>query len=175
MSDDQLERVLDPNFLEGLDERSSREIRTMRDTCEEEENRISYARRILQGRIDVVRAEAMRREQGSDLAAEILAALPGVLADSGGRTFDPARVRIPRRLVPPDLDGSPLEDPEALDLSELTDDELRSLAERYAEHEQKLSALRRRLFDVIDRLQAELADRYRTGTASVSELLEEEG
>ncbi len=34
-----------------------------------------------------------------------------------------------------------------------------------------MSRLRRQLFDVIDRLQAEIADRYREGTASVAELL----
>ena len=45
------------------------------------------------------------------------------------------------------------------------------LAARYAEQESTLSSLRRRLFDVIDRLQAEIADRYRSGSASVSELL----
>lgn len=170
MSDDQLEQVLDPAFLDHLQDRTAAELRAMRDRCEEEENRVSYARRILQGRVDLVRAEAMRRERGT-LADEILEALPDVLSDRGARAANPAQVRLPRRLVPPELDDMPLDESGTLDLGGRSDEELRELAARLAEHERELSRLRRQLFDVIDKLQAELADRYRSGAASVSELL----
>jgi hypothetical protein len=171
VSGDELDRVLADDYLEGLDERPPHEVRAMRVECEAQEDGVSYARRILQGRIDLLRSEVERREQGGEVEGEILAALPTVLSDQGSAPFDPARVRLPRRLVPPDTEAGPLDSGDALDLDRRSLDELRDMAERYAAHEGELSAIRRRLFAVIDRLQDELAERYRSGDADVSDLL----
>jgi len=53
----------------------------------------------------------------------------------------------------------------------MSSDELEALAASYVDRERELSQVRRQLFDVIDRLQAEIADRYRQGTTSVADLL----
>jgi hypothetical protein len=168
VTNDQLQRVLDPTYLDGLADRTIAELRQMRDDCEGEENRISYARRILQGRIDLVRAEALRRE-GSGRSS-ILDVLPDVLADRGVRSENPAQIRMPRRLVPPGDADDILDSGESVDLSGRSTDELRELAADYAREEAGLSDVRRQLFGVLDRLQAEIAERYRTGAASIGEL-----
>lgn len=168
MTDDELQRLLSDDYLVGLEERDAAELRTMRAECEAQEHRISYARRILQGRVDVLRAEAEQRSGGA--ARGVLDRLTDVLADRGERRFDPATSRPPSPLDPAELgDAVAVEGP--TDPSGLDDQQLQELADGYAAQEAELSRVRRQLFDVIDRLQAEIADRYRTGAASVSDLL----
>lgn len=169
MSDEELQRLLRDDYLAGVEDLDAGALRTMRDECELQEHRISYARRILQGRVDVLRAEAQDRSEGTTHG--VLERLPDVLADHGERHFDPARSRPPSALDPEEL-GEDADVAGPVDVSGLSDEELADLAEQYAAEEARLSRTRRRLFDVIDRLQAELADRYRTGQASVSDLLE---
>lgn len=155
-------------YLAGIRDMDAATLRAKRRACEVEEHRVSYARRILQGRIDVLHAEANRR--GSEQSAGVLHHLADVLADHGQRAFDPATARPPATIEADDLgDDVEVEGPAAL--ADLDDDGLRRLAARYADQERTVSRIRRGLFDVIDRLQAEIADRYRRGTASVSELL----
>lgn len=166
---EELELVLADGFVADMPDLSTAELRSRRQRAEDVENRISYARRLLQGRIDLVRAEAMRRERDEALAA-VLDILPEVLADAHGQPRTLLDVRPPRDLTPPELDDDPLED-QVIDLRSVGTDELRDLAESLAARERELSITRRRLFDVIDRLQAELVERYRTGGASVDELL----
>lgn len=165
-ADAQLEQVLDDDFLAGVETWPAAELRTRRDLAEQAEGRVSYSRRILQGRIDLLRGEAASREGGDDLVAR----LPGMLADRGSGPRNPASVRMPRTLAPPEA-GDTEADAGVLHLGELDDAELAELATRYADLERELSGHRRRLFDVIDRLQAELAERYRSGATTVSELL----
>lgn len=170
MSDERLQRLLADDYLAGLEDLGVDRLRAMRDECELEEHRISYARRILQGRVDVLRAEAVERSEGTTHG--VLDRLPDVLADHGERHFDPATSRPPSTL---DLDelGEDADLGAPADVSGLTDEQLEELADQYAEQETRLSGLRRQLFDVIDRLQDEIADRYRTGRASVTDLLEQ--
>ena len=176
MSEDRFDRrmatrvdeVLADVDLDRLGDLDVAELRRLRQSCETEEHRVSYARRILQGRIDVLRSEAAGRDGGEHLG--VLERLPSVLADSGQRSFDPATARPPARLEPDDL-GHDVDIEGPVDVAGLDDAALEELASRYADQEATLSGLRRRLFDAIDRLQAEIADRYRQGSASVSELL----
>lgn len=164
---DRLQPLLDAAYLARASELDVAELRRMRDECEAEERRVSYARRILQGRIDVLRSEASRRTTGGALG--VLERLSDVLADQGQRPFDPATARPPAAVDPGDLGDVDLDG--VADVTVLDDAELAELADQYAQQESTLSSLRRRLFDVIDRLQSEIADRYRSGSASVSELL----
>lgn len=170
MSDEQLRRLLAEDYLAGVEDLDAATLRGMREECEVQEHRISYARRILQGRVDVLRAEATERSEGTSRG--VLDRLPDVLADQGQRHFDPATARPPSAIDPAELgDEAVVAGP--ADVTGLTDEELQEWADRYAEEEARLSQVRRQLFDVIDRLQEELADRYRTGRASVTDLLEQ--
>lgn len=173
-----LDRILVDDYLDGLGERSTDEIRRMRDECEEEESGISFARRCLQGKLDIVRAEAVRRRDGAGRNGEVrslLDALPSILSDE--RPVGPLRSRVTRFLIPPSVqyhrrEVERLADEQALSgLVERSTQELTDLAGDMAERERELSALRRQLLDRIDALQDELASRYRSGQAHVSEVL----
>ena len=160
--------LLDDDRLARVDDLDVATLRSLRADLELEEHRVSYARRILQGRIDVLRAEAEQRQNGTSIG--VLERLTDVLADHGQRRFDPATARPPASIEADDI-GDDVEVEGPADVGALDDDDLRELAARYAEQEATISGLRRRLFDAIDTVQAQIADRYRQGTASVSELL----
>jgi hypothetical protein len=57
------------------------------------------------------------------------------------------------------------------ELSELGEEELQRGAEELTAFERSISAQRRAVFDVLDRLQDEIIRRYRTGEATVDSLL----
>ena len=75
-----IDKVLASNYLEGLEELPLEEIRALRDDAGQEETDLSYLRRLLQGRIDIVNAELSRR--GSGDASGIVGELPRILADA---------------------------------------------------------------------------------------------
>ena len=71
------------------------ELRSRREEAEEAD--ISYLRRLLQGRLDILRAKLVRRSQGGEQdVAGLLAGLPAILTDDAPGTFS----AIPRILVP---------------------------------------------------------------------------
>lgn len=178
MSDERAARVLDPSFLEGIDALSTDELRRRRAEAEAVEEALSYVRRLLQGRLDIVRAELVaRHEAGSDAAGDLLGKLSAVLADEHPASRDVLRARATRLRVPPGTEaheqrldalvpGAALEE-----VDELPDEVLEAYVERLAEHERELSATRHELFIRIDALRTELAARYKDGRAAISDLL----
>jgi septal ring factor EnvC (AmiA/AmiB activator) len=175
MSEERLERILDDGYLDDLASWSTDEVRRARAECEAEEEGISYARRVLQGRLDILRAELERRDHTGDEDAEArLRRLAAVLA-ADHVASPPAQARSTRLRVPDDaahhearidalLGG-------AADVTSRRTDELDELIERLRAHERHLSSVRRELFDRIDALRDELARRYKDGTANVGEIL----
>ena len=68
---DEFDEVTDESLL-NLEEKSNEELREVLDHLYVEENIISYRRRVLHGRIDILRAELVRRlaekhEEGQDV------------------------------------------------------------------------------------------------------------
>lgn len=172
-----LQRLLDADDLGDLGSLSTVEIRQRRAAAEEQETAISYARRVLQGRLDILRAELERREsQGDGQAADLLAALPGILAGDH-RPTDPLHARATRLSLPDtahvlEQQMDEIADEAALaDLRERDTADLQRLMDRLADKERELSGVRRKLFDRIDALRDELAARYKDGRADVRELL----
>lgn len=172
-----IDRVLAEDYLDGLAERSTEQLRAMREECELEESGISYARRILQGKLDIVRAEAVRRrDAGSSSAASLLSGLPGILGGDDAHSGGPA-VRATRFRVPPEVQHHRRGVDEIADdtvlarIRERSDEELHELVASMSEKEQQLSRTRRALLDRIDTLQQEITDRYKSGAADISELL----
>lgn len=178
MSDAQLGRILDLAYLEGLDDRSTAEVRTLRAECEDAEEGISYARRLLQGRLDILRAELVRREEkGDGEATTLLGDLASILSHDQHGTMNPMQARATRLRVPPAAEHHERELDRIVDesqlarLHELPVDELAAIVDRLSAHERELSELRRQLFGRIDALRAELARRYKDGRADVSQIL----
>jgi len=85
-----VDRLLAPEFVEGLVGASVDEIRAKRTQCRRVEYLVSYLRRFVQGQIDLVTAELDLREHGEpDHRHSRVEDLPGILA--GSRTAGGAR------------------------------------------------------------------------------------
>jgi hypothetical protein len=103
MAQSRLERILEDGYLDGLASWSTAEVRRARAECEAEEEGISYARRVLQGRLDILRAELLRREEDDDHAEDLLARLARILSRTTSRAHR-RRSRSTRLRVPDDAD-----------------------------------------------------------------------
>lgn len=167
-----IDRVLAEDYLDGLSEKSLDEVRALRHDAEQEDADLSYVRRLLQGRMDLVRAEQARRAASGgtpliDRLAEVLA--DGPRSDHGsGRflTVEPSRVDEHRRKV-----EQIVADVGISDVAARSDAELQSSLDALSDHERSVSELRRRVQRVMDELTAEIGRRYRDGEADVSALL----
>jgi len=174
---DDLSRLLAPTYLAEVDTRSLDDIRRMRTECQEAEAALSYLRRLIQGRLDIVHAY-LERPAGSDAPdlSSLIDNLAGILAGPG-RPSGPGRNPV---LHSPDTDemaglttelDAILGADEIGRLGELPEDRLRELADRLRQLEQRVSGERRGLHERIDSLQAELVERHKSGRASVDGLL----
>jgi hypothetical protein len=176
-SQEDLTRLLDPDYLAHVDGLNLDDIRRMRAECQGAEASLSYLRRLIQGRLDIVHAY-MERPEGSDAPdlSSVVENLAGILAGPG-RSTAPGRNPV---LYSPDTDDMAeltveLDDILGADdvarLASLDDAELAELAGRLRDLEIRVSAERRGLHERIDTLQAELVERHKSGTASLDGLL----
>lgn len=172
-----IDRVLAPTFIQDIEALDLEELRVRRADADQEEVDLSYARRLLQGRLDILRAEQSARRGDGPLAhqprtdVEIVAALSRVLADDQrqtrglGRhvsTSAPSRVGEHRREAEravADVGGS--------DLSALTDVQLAEAISSLADIEARISRSRRQVQAVVDLLTEEIARRYQAGEVGV--------
>jgi hypothetical protein len=170
-----IDRVLDPRFVADVDRLELDDLRRRRGEAEAEEEGISYLRRVLQGRIDILRAELLRRNNGAERdMAGLVAGLPRILSDAGPSSFTAIpKIRMP---LPNGKHRRRLEllvsDETVARLPELHVAELTRAVELLSREEELVSAGRRAVQRVVDVLRGELARRYRDGTASVAQLLE---
>ena len=164
MLDDDLNRILSSDYLGDLGGLDAEALRARRAECQDVEAKLSYLRRLVQGRLDIVRAQLDRRAGGApgDLS-DLVEQLPQILAD---RSRAPGPGRLPTNLAPPDDDDltaelDALSGPNGMgSLPDLSEAELREMASRLSELEQRVSGQRRAVFDVIDRVQEEITRRY---------------
>ena len=168
-----IDRVLAPGYVDGVETLDLEELRVRRADADQEEVDLSYARRLLQGRLDILRAELNRRDgNGStDLVqglAAILADEPRAPARGLGRhtTMEPSRADSHRRYV-----EALVADVDLSDVASRSADELAHAMRTLSEEEQELSAKRRQVQRVMDECGAEITRRYRDGEADVDTLL----
>ena len=169
-----IDKVLAEDYLADIRSRSLQSIRSLREEADQEETDLSYLRRLLQGRVDLVVAEL--RQRGGDDAAP--ADLPHILGEQKrgaahglGRHLvaEPSNVGLERRAE------EKIANMDVTNLRTLPDDELDQLLVRLQAKEAEVSAVRRRVQAVFDAASAEITRRYRDGEASVSDLLAREG
>lgn len=160
------EEVLDPRAL-SLDE-----LRSLRNRLQVEDDEVSYVRRVAQARVDLVRAEAHRRDRGEsndDLSSELRVVLSTHL--TGGAPRPPRPVdHVGDNALSDELDDVCTENGFGR-LEQLSDDELGGLEHQLTAFERRVSDDRRDRYDRLDALSAELVRRYREGEATVDGLL----
>ena len=175
--DSQLARLLVDDYLDGLADRSLDDIRAMRADCEQAETSVSFLRRLAQGRLDIIHAYLdCREDQGVVALEELVGELSDIMSAGPPRPGGPGR--LPSAMAP-DMEGGALasELDQVIDadqvtrLAEMSEEQLRALAGELSTFEARVSQQRRALHDRIDRLQGEIVSRYKTGGASVDELL----
>jgi hypothetical protein len=168
--------VTDPSYLDGLEGWPLEDLRARKDEATEVETGLSYQRRIVQGRLDMVKAVLERREGGAaGDVSELVEDLPNILGD---HVHAPGLGRLPTHMGPGQLDPelqaqleSVLPAARLAQLPEIPDEELESSSAALSELERTLSSHRRAVFDVLDHLQEEIVRRYQTGEATVDSLL----
>jgi hypothetical protein len=168
-----IDRVLAEDFASDLSALDLDEVRSRRRDAEQEEADLSYGRRMLQGRMDILRAELARRAGGGDKIVEHLSQIlsDAARSDHGLGRFlrvEPSRVDEHRRLV-----EQVIADVGVSDVEQHSDDELRAALGRLEGFERGISEDRHRVQQVMDALTTEVAERYKSGSASVDDLLAE--
>jgi hypothetical protein len=168
-----IDRVLSPDYTSDIEHRELGEVRGLRDEAAQEETDLSYLRRMLHARIDIVRAEQRRRSEGG--SASVVEQLVNILSDNAvgpatgsGRyqTTEPSRAEAHRRHV-----EALVSDVDLSDVMSLSATKLDTALRAYTDEEDSVSQRRREVQAVVDRLNAEIARRYREGAASVDDLL----
>jgi hypothetical protein len=168
-----IDRVLAPDYVQQLGQLDLSEVRDRRDDAAQEETDLSYLRRLLHGRIDIVRAEQKRRVEGGSSSvverlAEILAdnAVGPAMGSGRHQPLEPSRAEAHRRHV-----EALVSDADLSDVASLPDERLDLALRTYVAEEASVSQRRREVQKVVDRLNEEIAGRYKQGTASVDTLL----
>ncbi|MFD4502057.1 aerial mycelium formation protein [Streptomyces sp. NPDC058457] len=148
------------------------ELRVLRRDAQRDEADLSYVRRLLQGRIDILRAELARRSPAG--AASVVDRLPEILTDAPARHRSSARhvtLGTPHNEEYGRLAADMLAEVELSDLLARTDTELTAAMGRLVRYEQEVSRRRQRLQRTADDSSGEITRRYREGEAQVDDLL----
>ncbi|TDU77447.1 AmfC protein [Streptomyces sp. KS 21] len=153
------------------------ELRTLRRDAQRDEADLSYVRRLLQGRIDILRAELARRSDPEapvtpeppvvDRLSEILADAPSSRSASARHVTLGTPHSEEFRLLAAEM----LSDVELSDLDARTDGELHEAMGRLVRYEQQVSRRRQQLQRTADDCSTEITRRYREGEAQVDDLL----
>ncbi len=167
-----VDRILAPGFIEGLDALEMEDLRGRRNLVRAEREYLSFLRRLLQGRIDILRAERDRRT-GSGERAPVLDRLTEILAEGTrgpGRGEAPIvpvpdeEISLARRRVERLASDASLSDPQ-----ELSDQQLEDVLDRLGHQEREVSEVRARVLAAHDALQGEVKRRYRAEVAGTEQ------
>ncbi|GAA1350909.1 RsiG family protein [Streptomyces beijiangensis] len=146
-------------------------LRVLRRDAQRDEADLSYVRRMLHGRIDILRAELARR---LDPESPVVDRLSEILTDAPSSHRSSARhvtLSTPRSDEYRQLAADMLAEVELSDLDARTDEELHTGMGRLIRYEQQVSRRRHLLQRTADDCSAEIARRYRDGEAQVDDLL----
>jgi anti-sigma-K factor RsiG len=162
-----LDKMFDPEFVDGLPSTPDNELRFRLRESREEEEELSFVRRLLHARLDILKAELDARRGGRGTARG-LEVLQDALTEGSGPTNRGARAPIGTRFT---ISAGRrraeriVSDDHLARLPDLDFNEIENVIGRATDEERRVSEERKRLHDVIDALEAELADRYRAGLA----------
>lgn len=170
-----VERVIHPSYARDLGEKTVEDLRSLREECREGENELSFERRLCQARIDILSAELARRE--GDSTASLVENLPDILKTEPPSTDSPLPKRAPDFSIPRNADIPRRRVEEVVGeetlarLSNLPSEEIRERMASLEGHERDVSARRKQVQEVMDRIQAEIVRRYASGEADPASLV----
>jgi len=166
--------IKDPEFLDGLEELALDALRQRRELADAVETELSFYRRLLHGRMDLLAFELRRRS--GDETRTLMDALPEILA--AGETAGGQEGRLPSMLAP-DLPEDRrrsidrvLEDGFLVRLPQIDDQELNEIQSTLADTERDVSTKRKDAQHAFDTIQSEILRRYEEGSVDSSGLLE---
>lgn len=167
--------IADPEFTDDISSIGIDELRSRRAMCDDVDNELSYYRRLLHGRMDLLSFE-LRRRSGEETRS-LIEALPEILAGNEALSAAPSTGRA----VPVEIPDLPetgrrtvdraLSDDFLSRLPDIDQDELEEIQRVLTEVEEEISEQRRLVYDTYEKLQAELTRRYRDGLADIDQLL----
>ena len=164
-----VERITDEAYLEGLGDKPLGDLRSMREECRESETELSFERRLCQARIDILSAELDRRAGGTE--DDLMARLPQILATEAHSGSQPLPSRAPDFSIPRNADIPRRRVEEIVGeqtlsrLPSLPSEEVKTILASLGDHERSLSARRRVVQEIMDRVQVEIVRRYVSGEA----------
>jgi hypothetical protein len=155
------DRILDPSYLDGMEQLDEEALRARKDECEDEETVLSYERRLLHARLDIIRAEIERRASGES-SRSLIDRLPEILTSGEQPThrgsfpkldappvYDPPRRRIEKLVTDDTLARLP----------DLPDEEIQKILANLEGIEGEVSESRKAVLSVLDRITEELGRR----------------
>lgn len=145
------------------------ELRSLRTELQQQDDVVSYARRVAQARLDLVKSEMARRAEDGAVSDEVTEVLSQHLTGGPARPPRPAE-DLSDNTLSSELDAICTESGFGR-IEELDEAALADLAEAIEAFERRVSQDRRERFDLLDNLSAELVRRYRDGEADVDSLL----
>ncbi len=159
-----LDRILRPEYVEGLEDLSLDELRARRDECLDEREYLSLLRRLVQGRAEILKAEIERRGGGGQ-EGPLVERLSKILSTEGqiSSRGEALKVGVPeeemlqaRRRVERLVADAGISDPAVLD-----DEQLSAAVDVLEAEEREVSRNRSAAIEVLDQLQDELKRRYK--------------
>ncbi|HEX2026253.1 MAG TPA: aerial mycelium formation protein [Actinomycetota bacterium] len=159
-----IDQVLEQGFTEDLGAMDTDEVRRRRDLARGEREYLSFLRRLLQGRRDLLRDELDRRKTGGE-RQPVVERVVSVMSEG---TRGPSRGEAPVMPLPEDEIAMArrrverlVSDAHLSDLEALSDDELGEAVGRIDQEEREVSDARGRVIEVHDVLQEEMKRRLR--------------
>lgn len=167
-----LDRIFDPAYVAELEGLPIEDIRMRKAECEELESELSYARRLLQGKLDILREALERRAGGGQSGLEqLIHRLPKILADDEMPSIKRhSPVSIPRNAEKQRREVERLSG-DLTQIDEMDPADLTETIDMLAKAELAASRDRRMVQDVLDKLNNELIRRYREGQADPTALI----
>jgi hypothetical protein len=161
-----IDRITASGFGEGVASLDTDEVRRRRDHCLAEREYLSYLRRLIHGRMEIMQAEVQARADGIEVPlVDRLATILGADAPSGPSRGEALRLGLPegemhhaRRRVERLIASAAFSHPESMD-----DEALRQAIETLEDEEKQVSSVRRTVMDLHDLFQAEMKRRYKEG------------
>jgi hypothetical protein len=165
-----IDRVLSPEFVRDLGGLPIADLRQRRDEALAEREYLSLLRRLVHGRLDIIRAERARRSEGS--TGSLIDRLSEVLSEEerGGSRGEAVRIAVPeeeialaRRRIERLVSDASISNPPGLSEEELSRSE-----RRLTDEERMVSRARAAVMHVHDELQDELKRRFKQDLSQIT-------